>query len=86
MKPEIESTIEHLKQTVEAMAGASPRDVRRLVGYAKAEALKADLHDVAEAAARVELEASKPEISLQPSIRHLTEVLSRASRDENLAV
>ena len=85
MQPEIESTIARLKQTVEAMAGASPQDVARLVGYAKSEAQKAHLYEIAEAAAEVELEAGKPEMSLVPSIRHLSEALLRVNRDENPA-
>jgi hypothetical protein len=86
MTSEIENIIAKLEQTVRAIASASGPDVARLAGYAKDEARKAHLHDVAETAAEVELEANKTVMSLQPSIRHLAEALSRVNHDDKPVV
>lgn len=82
MKPGIESTVEHLERTIEEMTTASLKDVARLARYTRDEAQKAHLWEVAEAASEVELEANKTEVTLQPSIRHLSEALIRVECKE----
>lgn len=82
MKPEAD-TIARLQRTIEAMTTVPLHDVARLASYAKDEAGKAHLWEVVEAASEVELEANKNEVTLQPSIRHLSEALTRAESWDN---
>jgi hypothetical protein len=77
MKPKA-NTIARLQRTIEAMTTMPLRDVARLASYAKDEAGKAHLWEVVDAASEVELEANKSEVALQPSIRHLSEAITRA--------
>jgi hypothetical protein len=82
MKSDVDGVFARLKETVDAMATVSPRDVVRLANYAKNEAGQAHFWEVVEAASVVELEASKTEVTLQPSIRHLSEALARAHGED----